>query len=732
VTERTFGARIRDATVEEVLALESAHLPASAFVSLDRIISRVVRSSLAGNRVAVLRDLVKPYETIDLLGRDDADVEFIARHFDLATQQGRGAWFLPDEARVGIGWANWPHHSTHYGRYANGVAQREIAKVRFDKSPSALFAWLVLEPLFDLLYKPIVLRGPKPIEGDKASRRQAWDEVSQFYDYLEIDSDVALRRIGFGNGWSKLRAPQQLAARQELTAALAELAPSNVGGRYRVWSLRELVAKYYAKASRSAPTMRGLLTKPLQRAFCAFFGGDWFSFLSYLGEQPSRDEQISSVLPEPRLYVGASARVRDVAKQQGVSAEEIERMVAALWSSGIAESPVQSRVRVMLEFWDHFDTAHSMQAPGMDSLWGLADSEAIRLDGLDDSSSGPEWYHPGQYRSRLPVPLLNDITALWNGLMLPWAPTVIVTSPSPFNGMLDAFGPALRFWHGVGLTAWFVSEGPMSRTDMAGLEQQHERDLEALAEMNTGVDKTIFAELIAAERLLGKPSPYTTGDSAPLTNVSGIQISTSLIAGSRRGGFERLRDIITRHRRAWRAAHLDNYLRARWESEIRNSAREYARFVEVKAKTPSAKQFAKFAEKPANNWFGGDANLLYAAFGEKAPSATRRVRLIPGDARKFALSVFYALGGKTQGKTQYPTNERDQARYKVEWDNHWKRKRLAEASVKYAQLREALGRQPTVGEFGRHEFEYQGSVLHADPELAWAAYATVIDQLLLL
>ncbi len=92
--------------------------------------------------------------------------------------------------------------------------------------------------------------------------------------------------------------------------------------------------------------------------------------------------------------------------------------------------------------------------------------------------------------------------------------------------------------------------------------------------------------------------------------------------GSRRSGFEFLRDIVTRYRRAWSAKCLDAYLRARWESEIQGAARQYARYIEVQGKAPTEKQFAKVAEAPTNHWFGGDVNSLYAAIGEKAEGPT--------------------------------------------------------------------------------------------------------------
>jgi hypothetical protein len=152
----------------------------------------------------------------------------------------------------------------------------------------------------------------------------------------------------------------------------------------------------------------------------------------------------------------------------------------------------------------------------------------------------------------------------------------------------------------------------------------------------------------------------------------------------------------------------------------------------VKGKAPTVKQFAKFAEAPTNHWFGGDVNLLYAAFGEKTPSPTRRVRLLPRNPESLALQVFYALGGmKTEASgNTYHEDETEPARRQAEWNAHSKRKQLAELSVRYVQLREALGRQPTVAEFGRARFEDLGTVPGDDQAPTWATYAAIIDSCL--
>jgi hypothetical protein len=733
VSEQSFGERIRRSTVAEVLALERNYPPAMRFAPLDDLLSRVCRSSLDGTRIAVMHDAVKPHETVQLLTINDTDHAYIGETFDISTQQSRGAWFLADEANLNAGFANLPYHFGRLERFATGIVHAERGKVPFQASPEALFFWSVLDPFFELLYRPFELRGLTSPGRDRDDQRKAWEELERAYCTIGLAASEELAGMRFGSGWSKLHLAEQLAAKRALLAALRGSAPSDIGTRYRVWVTTELLSKYYTKAFRGTPSMRKVMTKPLQRTLSGFFGGDWLAFLSYIGETPSPDEQISTVLPETRLYVGDASRAKAVAARHGVPAEEVERMLAAFWTSGDDESPIHQRIRVMREYWEHFDRVHSEQAPGMQSLWGFADDAGLRLNGLDNSQNGPSWYRPGQHRTALPTSLLANIARLWGGLFMPTTPDCVVTAVAPYRGMLDSFGPALRFWDGVGLTAWFVSEGPMSRTDMAGLEKYHERDLHALSTLGAPVNTGMFAELIVAEGQLGKPEPITDPAHSSSAGADGIRISITMNFGSRRAGFERLRDIVTAHRRAWSTRFLDTYLRARWENEIRSAAREYNRHIEVKRKPPTAKQFAKIAEGPTNHWFGGDVSLLYAAFGEKSPIATRRVSLLPPDVESFALRVFYALGGKNTTQVSDRTHDGDvdeQERRQAEWTAHWQRKGLAEASPRYVQLREGLGRQPTITEFGRSKFEYLGAVLDDNATQAWETYASTIDSLL--
>lgn len=345
-----------------------------------------------------------------------------------------------------------------------------------------LYYWAVLDPLFEALIAPFDLRGPLPPNGDATEQKEVWAEVDAFFAALGIDGGEPLRQMRYGSGWSHLRSAAQLVVKQSLLAQIRRSVSGQLGARYRAWATATLIEKYYAKAKKSPPLMRKVLTKALQRTLSAFFGGDWLAFVRYLGEQPHPEEQIASALPEPRLYVNAADRAVVVASASGVPAAEVERIIATFWASETAESPVHKRLDVLRQCWRAVDAAHASQAPGMPSLWGLVE-EHEDVDFEREDERDPRLYNRGLYRERLPKQLLSSIDSLWGGVFLPAHPDAIVTALDPYARMCEAFGPALRFWNGLGLTAWFVAEGPSSRTDMRGAEKYHERDLDALDAM---------------------------------------------------------------------------------------------------------------------------------------------------------------------------------------------------------------------------------------------------------
>src|SRR5262249_16806370 len=154
-------------------------------------------------------------------------------------------------------------------------------------------------------------------------------------------------------------------------------------------------------------------------------------------------------------------------------------------------------------------------------------------------------------------------------------------------------------------TTWYFCEGPYSRTDLAGLAEYHHQSLQDLATMGQPIASELFKDLIDAEQRLGPKEPIVLNSSR--TEVApGFEITMSVSSGTRRQGFEILRDIVTQHRRQWASDHLKSYIRGRWESDLTQLAKEFSRRVAARGKPPTAKQFAPLAAEVANHWFGGD------------------------------------------------------------------------------------------------------------------------------
>ncbi len=208
--------------------------------------------------------------------------------------------------------------------------------------------------------------------------------------------------------------------------------------------------------------------------------------------------------------------------------------------------------------------------------------------------------------------------------------------------------------------------------------------------------------------------------------MPGISVTLQVNRGERRRGFERLRDIVTRHRRAWAAEHFERYLRGRWESELRAAGREYNRLLEDKGKPPTLKQFAGRAASATNHWFGGDISALYGALGEKVQSHPERVARMPSDRVAFAWSVFRELGGTPFRLPQVASVEAGDEQNE-RWRTYSNLKRLAEYSLWYVQLKESLGRPPELKEFGRNKLEWSASTLASDTDQAWERYRRAVE-----
>ncbi|MCL2384872.1 MAG: hypothetical protein FWC84_03475 [Alphaproteobacteria bacterium] len=721
-----FGRQVTDLTSAELLlALEDREQKTELFSAIDPLAAVAIGRALK-REIALLVERRRTYRNaqprssssnkvnVVIAGLDSHQEQILADIYSVEQQQLRGAWFLPQKATLKVGLVNLSAIFLQYPRYAHGISDEQSTKVVFAENPAAVFAWTVLEPLCARLFLPLEIRADRSGLKGRDEHLSAWEEIDRLVAALGFRLNDELAVMRYGGGWKHLSSEEKIAAKQTLLASIANQATESTAKRFRAFCCLDLIINYYTHARNGRATRKQALTRISdKKALVGFFQGDWLRFLEYLGEQPHPDEQLTTALPRSKFFVGGEKTPADVALEKGVPLEEVERVVSTFWdvprrTVPQLSSPVEERVGVLSDFWFAFDEIHARQASGAKSLWGLIEeSRSIRIgwQGL---------YHSGLYQELLPQPVLRRIEESWAGIMFPRWPNRIVSEISPHALMAETFGPALAFWHGCALSAWFVCEGPSSRTDIRGMREYFQRDLVALEQLGAPIDVSLFAEMNKAETLLGPVVPLESPREQYLLQP-GIQVSVRSVIGSRRSGFESLRDIITQYRREWANGHLSSYLRARWEGDLREITRIHAEKRADKGKSLPPPQFARLAAVATNRWFGGNISTLCAAIGEKSFFRPMRVSLMPADRRGFAAKILTSLQtlfGSTGGTPLTHLQNLDL-------------EQLAGESLRVVQLREALGRSPTFKEFKRFVRLKPGWDLNF--EQMWHRYVSLIE-----
>ena len=697
-TDSTFGRRIQSLPANELLVQERQVQRDEPFKPIEALVTNFLIRSLRGQKIALIAPDKAGNDHLRLPGLSDAQHAFIAETYGLERQRGRGALFHPAKVSLKVGLASLPHAFARYGRFGYGMAWEERGQVEIKDSADTILFWALLEPLFEALYLPITLRSQLAGKKSREEQQAYWAEVDAFYEALGWQPETALAVMRWGGGWHQLRVQEQWEAKTGLIVSLLSQTSLNCGALARIHQLRPLITAYYKKAKSGQATRKQVLTKALERPLAGWFGGDWLAFLAYLGELPHPSEQIVTALPEPKVFVGGAGRTAEVAAKAGLPAEEVQKMLAAFWQQEDS-SPVEERVAVLRRYWQVFDAIHDQQSPGMTPLWGLVDEDRfLRLPTEYDQGNIP--YTLGLYRKLLPADLIAAIERLWGTAMLSQYPERIVTEAFPHTAMAEAFGPALKFWHGCALTAWFVCEGPMSRTDMAGLAHYHRRQLEELEKAGTPVDPRLFEELIEGEKRLGPEQTVVRDKRATQAEFITMTVSSTY---TRRNGFERLREIISRHRKAWTQRYGEAYLRSCWELQIREAATQHALLLGQRGKPPTLRQFAKYATAPTNHWFGGDISKLYAAMGEKAPCQPQYTRCMPADPLMTAQRIMECLKGRLPSPHS-----------------------VAQHIVWYFQLQEALDSPPNLAQFGCSKLKWMEQEAHSPVDQIWNTFQETV------
>jgi hypothetical protein len=471
--------------------------------------------------------------------------------------------------------------------------------------------------------------------------------------------------------------------------------------RLRTYRIGALVELYYAKAKEGRARRRGVMSdKDMQRTLSAYFGGDWLALLDYLGEQPHDDEEVTRALPQPRLMVTSTERAQSAASAAGISSDEVQRILAAYWRQSVPMSPIEMRVSALQRLWSEFDAIHARQAPGMKEL-------EVRLDTDHAATASPPM--PGSHS--LSQELQQELRRLWGTTLNARFPEHLVTEASPGWAAATAIGPALRFWDFTGINAWHATEGRRAYKELGDeFEKAVNGWVEELTRLGCPIDVRFFADLRAVESELGPMQTQEETISEEVTD--GFSMSLVVATRGRRSGYERLRDVITHHRRAWAEQHLTDYFEARWTADLQAAGKAYHRHAADRGKPPTLKQFAQMGSSAAAHWFAGDLSAVYTVLGLPSPMpAPTYQRRVPENVRAFKKRLRAQLTPLASGGNDAVAG-------------------LASHSLTWLALLEALGRPPELPQFGRQDFKRLADALAPDIDTAWRIYANTIMQAL--
>ena len=714
--ELTHGRQLHTAeNAAARLALDEQAGRRAPFAEIDRIVDDLIRRGLAGERTVQIADRHDD-ETITLPGVGDEDRTLIAEHADVDAMEARGAWALPDRVPVAAGWASFAWWIGQQPRFGGALADDERRTVTLRGNPTGMFAWSAICPVFELLAVPHDLRAGKAGKADVKAQEKAWKPLDAMLADCGIDLRDELAPFRPRSGWSRKTAAEHAAARQALVAGWARYATPEHAARLRAWMIGELVDRFYAKAKTATPTSRQALTKAHWRPMAGLFAGDWLAFLQYLGEQPNPGEEIASSLPAPKLYATGADRARQAAADAGVDPAEVERMLASFFGGHDASSPVDQRVAVLKATWEALDALHAGLTPAAGTLWGILDERGEVHDERWDE------YREGLHRQALPAGVNADIARLWGTQATSKDPGRLVTRWLPHHGAWDAFGPALHFWHEIALTAFAHTETTGFPTwGLSEAAEFHQPRLDEMARAGCPVDPAFLPELAQVARQL---APIEHEQHKSRVEAGGISVELSFSGGPRvpRPGFDRLRDVITRHRRAWAAAHLDRWLEHRWQSDLRTAAEAYNRRLLANGKPPTARQSISLAQPALDRWFAGDVGQLLTAIGQKGPAGKPVYeRLLPADPYSFGRAVEVALGGRLPepDMTDWSSEDREKlAEHRRVRDHNSARYYAAFTAYEYVMTWEALGRRPEMKQVKQGKSGAE-SLDRSDPAGAW-------------
>ena len=635
----SFGRRVAVANIDDVLTLEALHGKTQVFSILDRVLGRLLSSMIEGHQVIGL-ERRKGRERLDLLTLDTEASGWVAINYSMNALEERGSWFLPEQLSIS-GIAQFGYYFGQTLRFGARATAEASIKLPVRNAPHAIFVWALLEPAAAILYRPLQRAGGW---GGKTS----WQEC---LDNWPGDS-ATLAQMGIDvEGMGVLQptrhtSSEQMALRQRILERLRMNA--ELGRKYRAYAVRCLSARYYEKADKGGQaTQKRVLSKDTQPAFVGLFAGDWPAFVRYLGEELHGDDSSRAAVETTPVHL----------------------------PSHLPE--VDERISVAMAYWDDIGRLEASRQPGGASVWGLVDDTEQFIAPNRDGA-----HTPALYISSLPAELNSDIDRLWGLVATTKAPQRIVTAVSSHHQLAEAFGPALKVWHGIHLTAWFLTQGPYSRTDLKGLRSYYDHDLAELENISCPIPVEWLERIAEAQSSLAPPEQF--GDRERIEEGP-VALEVFFSRGTRRGGFERVRDLIAQLRAEWTKRNMPAYLERRYARLRDDLASFYYRTSKDRGKPPTPTQFAHRAVDLANGWLGGSVQKAYTAAG--APPQLDSTLVGHPNFRRLAF-VNRMLEALSEGKklTLDPMVP--------DYGTSWALILLANDSLRFMQVEEVLGQTP--------------------------------------
>lgn len=716
------GERLRGAADVDVFFQEEERLGlADRFQQIDAILDDAVAAALDGQRILDIAVRRNGPSIVKLATLSREQRNWLNANLSKAAHEPRGSWYLPDVIKVNTGPFALVEALLAQPRFAATVIAGQSVKGD-PQSGESVFIWAALEPLFETLAIPLHLRSHKAGAMKSAELTQEWSTFDGLAQSLGLDVD-AVQIFRSNSAWANASPQDHAERRRRLGEALRSHADLTLGRRYRVYLLRGLIERYYAKAKKKRPTRARVITRAYERTLTALFAGDWLAFLHYLGEEPAEDEEMITSLADPKPLLGNEA-----------------------------QQPMQERERALRRLWETLDDLYARQEPAMlpPSFYPLAEDwgddsadgdhsdvdfsweSRTFLEELRDVTLAGEQLRAGSTAVRLPADVVHDVEALWRTKTIERYPNAIVTNLQPWTEAQRTFGPALGFWQGLLFALWSNFEEDYDDRTVGALAAQFRQERRQLAAIGFPIDDRLFERLIELEDTLPPPQDVVLSE-GPSHAVMGIELRVVMTSGRRRPGFADMRDLVTEYRHAWASEHLDAYLARLWQDTLREAAEGINRHRAAKRKAPTARQLAGIAADAANCWCGGRIGLLCAAIGEEDALGQAYNAKVPPNRRAFLLRLFSLLGGELIPKIDYA---RDDAKSQQAKQRAADRQRgigeLTIDALRVLQLEEALGTTPALKQFGTSAFQrYASRVWEAGSiDEQWDRYLAMVAQAL--